>query len=140
MTNETAPIPTTDARGDATDLDQLFPPIPDDDVDGQAAHPIQAPDPTVSTDPTDPTDPTTATTATTAASQVGTAPPVGHLPGVAPTPIIIGLIGLLTLAGCAVWSLTDWSVNWALAAPVGIVVLGLVIVVLGVAGLRRPRA
>lgn len=60
--------------------------------------------------------------------------------GPAPTPVIIGIVGLLTLVSTAVWSLTDWAVNWAVAVPVGIIGLGVVIVGLGVAGLRRPRA
>ena len=68
------------------------------------------------------------------------APGTTYLRGPAPTPVIIGLIGLLTLVGTGIWSLTDWGVNWALAAPVAVVAVGLVIIVLGVSGLRRPRS
>lgn len=74
------------------------------------------------------------------ASAPAPVPEPTYLTGPAPTAVIIGLIGLLTLVGTAVWALTDWAVNWAVAAPVGIVVLGLVIIVLGVSGLRRPRS
>ena len=49
------------------------------------------------------------------------APGTTYLRGPAPTPVIIGLIGLLTLVGTGIWSLTDWGVNWALAAPVAVV-------------------
>ena len=59
------------------------------------------------------------------------------LTGPAPTPVIIGLIGLLTLVFTAVWSLTEASVNWSVAAPAAIIGIGLVIVVLGLTGLRK---
>ena len=38
----------------------------------------------------------------------------------------------------AVWSLTEASVNWSVAAPAAIIGIGLVIVVLGLTGLRKP--
>lgn len=63
-----------------------------------------------------------------------------YLTGPAPTPVIIGLVGLLALVSFLVWALSDWVVNWAVAVPAGIVGLGAVIVALGLAGLRRPRA
>lgn len=59
------------------------------------------------------------------------------LTGPAPTPVIIGLIGLLTLVFTAVWSLTEATVNWSVAAPAAIIGIGLVIVVLGLTGLRK---
>lgn len=99
-------------------------------------------------DPTDATDAAETAEATDAAGaaevteavESTAAPGTTYLRGPAPTPVIIGLIGLLTLVGTGVWSLTDWGVNWALAAPVAVVVVGLVIIVLGVSGLRRPRS
>ena len=63
-----------------------------------------------------------------------------YLTGPAPTPVIIGLVGLLAIISFLVWALSDWVVNWAVAVPAGIVGLGAVIVALGLAGLRRPRA
>lgn len=62
-----------------------------------------------------------------------------YLTGPAPTPIIIGLVGLLFLVATVVWSLTDLSVNWGLVTPVAVVLIGVVIIGLGLLGLRRPR-
>lgn len=90
-------------------------------------------------DPTDATDAAGAAEVTKAVASTA-APGTTYLRGPAPTPVIIGLIGLLTLVGTGIWSLTDWGVNWALAAPVAVVAVGLVIIVLGVSGLRRPRS
>lgn len=82
---------------------------------------------------------TDAETTTGALAANSVAPEPIWITGPAPAPIVIGLIGLLTLAGCAIWALTDWTVNWSLAAPAAVVGVGLVIIGLGVAGLRRPR-
>ena len=105
-------------------------------------------DPTDATDAAEPAETaeaaeaTNATAAAEATEAVDSTEPPGttSLRGPAPTPVIIGLIGLLTLVGTGIWSLTDWGVNWALAAPVAVVAVGLVIIVLGVSGLRRPRS
>lgn len=114
MTNETTPIEQTD-RLERPDTERL------DLTEALDAAEHEA----------------TAQQATT--QQATAAPGPQWLKGPTPTPTIIGLIGLLTLVGSAVWALTDWSVNWAIAAPVGVVLLGLVIIVLGLSGLRRPR-
>ena len=105
-------------------------------------------DPTDATDAAEPAETAETAEATDAAGAAevteavaSTEPPgTTYLRGPAPTPVIIGLIGLLTLVGTGIWSLTDWGVNWALAAPVAVVAVGLVIIVLGVSGLRRPRS
>lgn len=131
-TDKTTPLPVDDTR--ETDLlEEVFP-----TEDTRAEEPLDHSGEALADSATAPEQPQ-GTQDTVSGATPTPVEPV-YLKGAAPTPIIIGLIGLLTLAGCAVWSLTDWSVNWAVAAPVGIVLLGVVIIVLGVAGLRRPRS
>lgn len=65
-----------------------------------------------------------------------TAPEPTYRTGPAPFPILLGLLGLLTALGVLVAEWTDLSLPWTDLGPWTIVLVGLVVVVVGVLGLR----
>lgn len=59
--------------------------------------------------------------------------------GPAPVSIVVGLVGLLVALGAGFSASTDLDPDWASIIPLAVVAVGLVIVVLGLAGLRSQR-
>ncbi|MFW5469230.1 hypothetical protein ACOCJ4_04205 [Knoellia sp. CPCC 206435] len=71
-------------------------------------------------------------------SQGSTAVP-GFRSGPAPTTTIVGLLGLLTTIALLVTQSTDLDIPWGVVGPVAVVGAGVLLVVLGLAGLRGQR-
>lgn len=61
------------------------------------------------------------------------------LRGPAPTPIIIGVLGLLAAVMCGLAVGTTLTINWVVAAPALIIGFGVLIVALGLLNARRSR-
>ena len=59
--------------------------------------------------------------------------------GPAPTTSVVGLLGLLTVIAVLVAQATDLDVAWNVVGPVAVVGAGVLLVVLGLAGLRGQR-
>lgn len=59
--------------------------------------------------------------------------------GPAPTTSVIGLLGLLTAIAVLVTQATDLDIPWGVVGPVAVVGAGVLLVVLGLAGLRGQR-
>ena len=59
--------------------------------------------------------------------------------GPAPTTTIVGLLGLLTTISILVTQATDLDIPWGVVGPVAVVGAGVLLVVLGLAGLRGQR-
>lgn len=59
--------------------------------------------------------------------------------GPAPTTTIVGLLGLLTTIALLVTQSTDLDIPWGVVGPVAVVGAGVLLVVLGLAGLRGQR-
>lgn len=59
--------------------------------------------------------------------------------GPAPTTSVIGLLGLLTVIAVLVTQATDLDIPWGVVGPVAVVGAGVLLVVLGLAGLRGQR-
>lgn len=59
--------------------------------------------------------------------------------GPAPTTSVIGLLGLLTVIAVLVAQATDLDIPWGVVGPVAVVGAGVLLVVLGLAGLRGQR-
>ncbi|PRY60066.1 hypothetical protein BCF74_10810 [Knoellia remsis] len=75
-------------------------------------------------------------------------PPVAQPPAVAapayksgpaPTTSVIGLLGLLTAIAVIVGQATDLDIRWGVVGPVAVVGAGVLLVVLGLAGLRGQQ-
>lgn len=73
-----------------------------------------------------------------ASSQGSTAVPEFRS-GPAPTTTIVGLLGLLTTIALLVTQSTDLDIPWGVVGPVAVVGAGVLLVVLGLAGLRGQR-
>lgn len=59
--------------------------------------------------------------------------------GPAPTTSVVGLLGLLTVIAVLVAQATDLDIPWGVVGPVAVVGAGVLLVVLGLAGLRGQR-
>lgn len=59
--------------------------------------------------------------------------------GPAPTTSVVGLLGLLTVIAVLVTQATDLEIAWGVVGPVAVVGAGVLLVVLGLAGLRGQR-
>lgn len=59
--------------------------------------------------------------------------------GPAPTTTIVGLLGLLVTITILVTRATDLDIPWGVVGPVAVVGAGVLLVVLGLAGLRGQR-
>ena len=59
--------------------------------------------------------------------------------GPAPTTTIVGLLGLLTTISILVTQATDLDIPWGVVGPVAVVGAGVLLVVLGLAGLRGQQ-
>jgi len=59
--------------------------------------------------------------------------------GPAPTTSVFGLLGLLTAIAVLVTQATDLDIPWGVVGPVAVVGAGVLLVVLGLAGLRGQR-
>ena len=59
--------------------------------------------------------------------------------GPAPTTTLVGLLGLLTTIAVLVSQATDLDIPWGVVGPVAVVGAGVLLVVLGLAGLRGQR-
>lgn len=59
--------------------------------------------------------------------------------GPAPTTSVIGLLGLLTAIAVLISQATDLDIPWGVVGPVAVVGAGVLLVVLGLAGLRGQR-
>lgn len=59
--------------------------------------------------------------------------------GPAPTTTLVGLLGLLTTIALLVTQATDLDIPWGVVGPVAVVGAGVLLVVLGLAGLRGQR-
>lgn len=59
--------------------------------------------------------------------------------GPAPTTSVVGLLGLLTVIAVLVTQATDFDIAWGVVGPVAVVGAGVLLVVLGLAGLRGQR-
>ncbi|KGN39984.1 hypothetical protein [Knoellia aerolata] len=59
--------------------------------------------------------------------------------GPAPTTSVVGLLGLLTTIAVLVSQATDLDIPWGVVGPVAVVGAGVLLVVLGLAGLRGQR-
>ncbi|MFC7486462.1 hypothetical protein ACOCJ7_14545 [Knoellia sp. CPCC 206453] len=57
----------------------------------------------------------------------------------APTTSVVGLLGLLTAIAVLVSKATDLDIPWGVVGPVAVVGAGVLLVVLGLAGLRGQR-
>lgn len=76
----------------------------------------------------------------TSAPATATAPADGPwLDGPAPFAIVLGLLGLLTAGAVLLTELTDVTFPWADLGPWTVVAAGLVVVIVGVIGLRSSR-
>jgi len=59
--------------------------------------------------------------------------------GPAPTTSVVGVLGLLTVIAVLVAQATDLDIPWGVVGPVAVVGAGVLLVVLGLAGLRGQR-
>lgn len=59
--------------------------------------------------------------------------------GPAPTTSVLGLLGLLTAIAVILSQATDLDIPWGVVGPVAVVGAGVLLVVLGLAGLRGQR-
>lgn len=59
--------------------------------------------------------------------------------GPAPTTSVVGLLGLLTVIAVLAAQTTDLDIPWGVVGPVAVVGVGVLLVVLGLAGLRGQR-
>lgn len=94
---------------------------------------------------TEPTRPLSATPARPAErptqTQLSPAPPVAPevVRGPYVAPVILGLVCLAVAALAFAQEIADWSIDWGNVGPLGIVVAGAVLVVLGLVGLLSSR-
>jgi len=65
--------------------------------------------------------------------------PVTYRSGPAPTTTVVGLLGLLVAVAVVISRATDLDIRWDVVGPVAVVGAGVLLVVLGVAGLRGQR-
>ena len=63
----------------------------------------------------------------------------GFKSGPAPTTSVVGLLGLLTVIAVLIAQATDLDIAWDVVGPVAVVGAGVLLVVLGLAGLRGQR-
>jgi hypothetical protein len=64
---------------------------------------------------------------------------VPFISGPAPFPIIIGLVGLVIALTAIISRAADLAIDWGRAGPVTVVGAGLVLVALGLSGMRGGR-
>lgn len=69
----------------------------------------------------------------------GTMAVPGFKSGPAPTTSVFGLLGLLTAIAVLLSQATDLDIPWGVVGPVAVVGAGVLLVVLGLAGLRGQR-
>lgn len=69
----------------------------------------------------------------------GTTAVPDHRSGPAPVTTLVGLLGLLTTISVLVGRATDLDIPWGVVGPVAVVGAGVLLVVLGLAGLRGQR-
>ena len=77
--------------------------------------------------------------ATAYAPYQGQATAPGFKSGPAPTTSVVGLLGLLTVIAVLIAQATDLDIAWDVVGPVAVVGAGVLLVVLGLAGLRGQR-
>lgn len=119
-----------------------------DESDGATATatPVEATEPTKPSEPSEPRTPSEPSepsgprsTAVPYAPYRGEAAVPEYKSGPAPTTSVVGLLGLLTVIAVLVAQATDLDIPWGVVGPVAVVGAGVLLVVLGLAGLRGQR-
>lgn len=89
--------------------------------------------------PTSGAGPTASSPTTQYAPYQGTTVVPEYKSGPAPTTSVVGLLGLLTVIAVLLAQATDLDIPWGVVGPVAVVGSGVLLVVLGLAGLRGQR-